>query len=274
MSKERNMKLKNLVQSLAVLSLVVPSVVFAQQANQLTTGPNKVYIEQIGNTNRVIIEQVGGTNSVGGTAVDALTVDSTGLTTLTPTEASSSNYATISGNNNNVTLTQTGSGNSAQYNIKGSNNNYTSTVTGNSNKTKLSIGDSANATNLRNNVTETITGNSNIVIQDVVGNDITSTTTISGNSNEVTKELKSSNGTSILEITGGNNVVNAQQIDAAGANGHYLKDVIVGSYNSITTQQQGSNDTTVDIKTTGDHNTITVRSSSSTITNPVSAIAR
>ena len=268
------MKLKNLLQGLAVLSVVLPGAVLAQTVNPLTTGPNKVYIEQIGNTNRVIIEQVGGTNNVGGTAVDALTVDSTGLTTLTPTEPSAANYATISGSTNNVTLTQTGSGNSAQYNIKGNNNTYTSTVTGNSNKTKLTIGDSANATNLRNTITETVTGNSNIVIQDVVGNDITSTTTISGNSNEVTKELKSTNGTSILQITGGNNVVNAQQVDNAGANGHYLKDVIVGSYNSITTQQQGSNDTTVDIKTTGDHNTITVRTSSSTITNPVSAIAR
>lgn len=266
------MKLKNLI-SLAVLSLMVPTAV-AQTVNPLTTGPNKVYIEQVGNTNRVIIEQVGGTNNVGGTAVDALTVDSSGYTTLTPTAPSASNYATISGNSNNVTATQTGSGNSAQYSIKGNNNVYTSTVTGNSNKTKLNIGDSSNATNLRNSVTETITGNSNIVIQDVVGNDITSTTTISGSSNEVTKELKSTNGESVLQITGSTNIVNAQQVDSAGADGHYLKNVILGNYNSVTTQQQGSNDTTVDIKTTGDHNTITVRTSSGTITNPVSAIAR
>jgi hypothetical protein len=47
-----------------------------------------------------------------------------------------------------------------------------------------------------------------------------------------------------------------------------------GDYNSITTQQQGFNDTTVNIKTTGDHNTITVRTSSTSIVNPVSAIAR
>ena len=86
--------------------------------------------------------------------------------------------------------------------------------------------------------------------------------------------MKSTNGTSILEINGNNNVINAQQVDSAGTSGHYLKNVIAGSYNSITTQQQGSNDTTIDMRTTGDHNTITVRTSSSSITTPATAIAR
>jgi hypothetical protein len=265
--------IKVIVQALVAIGMMTMSGLSHAQAS-IATGPNNVYIEQIGNSNLITIQQVGGTNNVGGVAVDALTVDSTGLTTLTPTAPSSTNYGTISGNTNTVAITQTGSANSAQYNIRGNNNTYTSTVTGDSNKTKLTIGDQANATNLRNSVTETISGNNNIVIQDLIGNDITSATTISGNSNEVTKELKNTNGDSFLNITGGNNVVNAQQIDAAGANGHYLTNVIVGSYNSITTQQQGSNDTTFDIKTTGDHNTITVRSSSSSITAPVSAIAR
>jgi hypothetical protein len=55
---------------------------------------------------------------------------------------------------------------------------------------------------------------------------------------------------------------------------HGLTVNTTGDYNSITTQQQGSNDTTVDIKTTGSNNTITVRSSNSAIISPVSAIAR
>lgn len=256
---------------LTVMALSYATMGLAQSA---ATGPNKVYIEQVGNSNTITIQQVGGTNNVGGVAVDALSVDSTGLTTLTPTAPSATNYGTVSGSSNQLAITQTGNANSAQYNIRGSNNVYTSTVTGNSNKTKLEIGDVSNATNLRNTITETITGNTNIVMQTVVGNDITSTTTIQGNSNEVTKELKSTNGTSILDIVGSNNVINAQQIDSAGANGHYLKNVIAGSFNSITTQQQGSNDTTIDLKTTGDHNTITVRTSSGIIASPATAIAR
>jgi hypothetical protein len=258
---------------LTVMALCYATMSGAQSS--IATGPNKVYIEQVGTSNTITIQQVGGTNNVGGVAVDALTVDSTGLTTLTPTAPSATNYGTVSGSSNQLAITQTGSANSAQYSIRGSNNVYTSTVTGNSNKTKLDIGDVSNATNLRNTVTETINGNSNIVIQNIIGNDIDSTTTINtGNSNEITKELKSTNGTSILEINGNNNVINAQQIDSAGANGHYLKNVILGSFNSITTQQQGSNDTTIDMRTDGSHNTITVRTSSGIIASPATAIAR
>ena len=67
---------------------------------------------------------------------------------------------------------------------------------------------------------------------------------------------------------------NNQQIDSAGANGHALVMNTTGDFNSIVTQQQGTNDTTVNINTTGSHNTITVRTSSSTIASPVTAIAR
>jgi hypothetical protein len=127
---------------------------------------------------------------------------------------------------------------------------------------------------MRNTVTETITGNNNMIIQNIVGSDNASSVTISGSTNQVTKTVTTSNADSTLSITGSNNIVNAQQIDAAGSAGHSLINTISGSYNSITTQQQGTNDTTLNISTTGDHNTITVRSSSSAIVSPVSAIVR
>lgn len=246
------------ITKIAMLCLLVTSGVatFAQSAS---TGPNKVYIEQVGNTNTVTIEQVGGTNNVGGIA------------NATP---SSTNYATITGSTNTITLTQTGDSNLGQYNIKGNNNVYTSNVHGNTNSTKLTVGDSSHASNLRNTITETITGDTNTIVQNIVGNDITSTLVISGNLNQVTKDLKSSNGISDVSITGNNNKLDIEQFDVAGANGHYLKKVIVGDYNSIITQQQGTNDTTVDLKVAGDHNTITVRTSSSAIINPRTAVAR
>lgn len=255
-----------------IVGIVALSYTLLANAAGEATGPNKVFIEQIGNSNTVTIEQVGGTNSVGGVA-GSVSVDPTGVSTLTVTPASASNYGTISGSSNNVNINQQGDANSAQYNIKGSNNVYDSQVTGSGNQTKLTMGNT-NTNTLRSTVTETITGSNNMIIQNVVGNDINSTTTISGNNNQVTKDLSSTNGSSTLNITGGSNIVNSQQIDVAGANGHLLTNVITGDYNSITTQQQGTNDTTIDIKTTGDHNTVTVRSSSSSILNPVSAIAR
>ena len=51
--------------------------------------------------------------------------------------------------------------------------------------------------------------------------------------------------------------MNFQQTDSGGT-GHVLASAVTGDYNSITTQQQGTNNTTVNMVTTGDHNTITV----------------
>lgn len=240
----------------AVVVMAFGGPVLAQSA---ATGPNKVYIEQLGNSNTVTIDQTGGTNNVGG---------------ISNTTPSSSNYATINGSSNLLALAQTGNNNLAQYHIRGNNNVYTSTTVGSNNKTYLNVGDSSNPNNLRNTITETITGDSNTIIQNVIGNDIVSTLSVTGNTNEVTKELKSSRGTSDITILGNNNKLDIQQLDSAGAAGHYLKQEVTGDYNSIVTQQQGSNDTTVDIKTTGSHNTITVRSSNAAIVGPMTAVAR
>ena len=120
-------------QILAMLLFALTGTVFAQSAS---TGPNKVYIEQIGSSNLITIEQVGGTNNVGG-VTGSIAIDNNNITTWTPNSPSGLNYATITGNNNNVTLTQHGLIDWATYNIFGDNNTYTSYITGNSNKTKL-----------------------------------------------------------------------------------------------------------------------------------------
>lgn len=244
-------------------------------AQTAATGPNKVYIEQVGSSNTITIEQVGGTNNVGGvTNTVATAVSGTGITTLTPDAPSASNYGTITGSTNTVAITQTGNANSAQYNIRGSNNSYSTNVLGSGNQTRLTVGNPNNANNTNNVLTEQIIGNSNTIIQDVVASYVTSTTQLSGDNNQITSSLLSNKGTVTNTVTGNSNVFNIQQIDAAGANGHVLAMNTVGDYNSITTQQQGTNDTTVNIQTTGSNNTITVRTSSSTIVSPATAIAR
>ena len=103
---------------------------------------------------------------------------------------------------------------------------------------------------------------------------MSTTVNTGGNNNQVTNTVTTSNADITHTITGSSNIVNAQQIDAAGSAGHSLTNTITGSYNSITTQQQGTNDTTINMATTGDHNTITIRSSSSAIATPATAIAR
>lgn len=257
--------LHNMVKFLTIMVMMsIPFNAVAQNANA-SAGANSVYIEQVGSSNVITLNQAGGTNSIGGTSSASAGVWD---------PASSTNYATITGSTNAVTMTQTGNSTIGQYNIRGNNNVYTSTVIGNSNKTKLDIGTSSAASNLRNTVVETVTGDSNTLVTKVVGNDIISTTTVTGHTNEITSSLLSSNADSTITIVGGNNKLTIEQKDTAGALGHSLIQNMVGDYNSIVTQQQGFNDTTVNVQTTGGHNTITVRTSSAAITTPLTAVAR
>lgn len=244
---------------LGLLASTVLSTPVVAQVLNVSTGPNKVFIEQLGNTNTVTIEQVGGSNTVGGTASIA---------------ASNINYATITGSANTLTLTQQGDNNLGQYNIKGNDNIYVSAVTGNGNQSKLSVGDIANNNNLRNNINEAIAGDDNTVVQNIIGNDITSKLIITGNSNQVTKDLKSTLGFSDVTIIGSSNRLDIEQFDVAGGVGHSLTQAITGDFNSIMTQQQGTNDTIIDIKVGGDHNTVTVRTSSAAIIAPRAAVIR
>ena len=155
---------------------------------QTATGPNKVYIEQVGSSNTITIEQVGGTNNVGGvTTTVATAVAGTGITTLTPDAPSSTNYGTITGSTNVVNITQTGNANSSQYNIRGNENSYTTNMLGNGNQTRLTIGNPNAAANNENVITEQIIGDNNMIIQDLVGSNIITNTVLDGDNNMYTK---------------------------------------------------------------------------------------
>lgn len=256
------------MKQLLILLLLISSQVFAG-----STGVNNVYIEQVGNTNTIIIDQIGGGNNVGGTALNVplLYSSSNIITSFVPAAASSTNYATITGNSNQVTLSHTGDTNWAQYNISGANNIYSSTIRGNQNQTLLNIGlgTPVNA----NVVTETITGDLNYVIQSLTKGNIHSTIDITGSNNEVTTRLNSTNGIVDTTVVGGFNSFINEQDD--GGIGHQLTQNVTGSYNSVVTQQQGTNDSIIDISTIGDNNTITVRSTNAgSIVNSNTAVSR
>ena len=252
----------NSIASVAVAALLLSINAASGAQTSSGSGPNSVYIEQVGDSNTITIEQVGGNNNIGGTNGTAWSMPS------------SSNYGTITGTSNVVSMTQTGSGNTGQYTMYGNNNFYTSIVTGAGNKTKLTIGDIGTPSNLRNHVTETITGDTNIVMTNVKGNDINSTLVSTGDSNQVTSDLLSSSGRSDINISGNNNLMKVQQTDSAGSGGHVLTATVTGDYNSIVSQQQGFNDTNVYINTIGSYNMVTVRTSSGTIVGPLSATPR
>jgi hypothetical protein len=256
------------------LTLFLLSILFFSNAYGAAAGENKVYIEQAGNTNTITIDQIGGGNMVGGTTSTTIAVNGAGVTTITPASPSSSNYALITGNTNSLTLNHLGDTNWAQYVITGSNNIYSNKITGNSNISILTIGKvlPTPMANLRNNINEEIIGNTNYTIQSISNDDIISNLKITGDQNQVTTDLGSSFGKVNTVITGGNNILFNTQ--AGVATGHDLTQDILGSFNSISTQQLGVNDSIIDIKVNGDHNTITVHSSDSTIASPLIATPR
>lgn len=255
-----------------LILLLVSSSVFAAG-----TGTNNVYIEQIGSSNTIIIDQIGGTNNVGGTAFDVatpLSYDVTNIiTSFIPSPASTLNYATITGNANDVTIKQTGDNNWAQYNIIGNNNMYSSLVTGAGNQTLLTIG-IVGTPSLTNAINETIKGDSNFIIQSLTKDDITSTINVTGSTNQITTKLNSTLGDNNTTVIGSNNSFINEQ-DVGGGAGHQLTQFISGNFNSIVTQQEGSNDSVIDINSSGDNNTITIHSTNAASISAIkSAVAR
>lgn len=216
--------------------------------------PNTVYVAQFGVSNTVLVDQIGGNNGVGG---------------LASTTPSDTNYAIVSGWTNTLVLTQVGLTNLAQYGIYGNTNSYTSTVTGEDNINKLRVGSSSSSKN-QNTITEVITGGNNLTDQTIDANQVVSNVIVNGSSTEVITLLSSNKGNVFIEVQnmGYLNRVEVEQMDSAGVNGHVAKAVIDGSQNSVLIQQQGTNDSTVDVKILGYTNIVTVRSSSSAILNP------
>ena len=62
-NQKRKIKMKTTNKYIYLLWLFVIYPVFATNP---ATGPNNVYLEQIGNSNTVTVEQIGGTNNIGG----------------------------------------------------------------------------------------------------------------------------------------------------------------------------------------------------------------
>ena len=238
------------------------------------TGENKVYIEQTGSSNLITIDQIGASNNLGGiTQTNSLVYGTDNIiTTFDPAVPSATNYATVNGSTNTLSILQKGDSNWMQYNIQGNNNSYTNSVTGDSNKVKLTVGAVGSAKNA-NTISEIITGDLNFLIQNLTKNGINTSTEITGSSNQLSSELNSATASVTTTVTGNSNSLINKQDD--GGSGHILVQSVIGDYNSIVTQQQGTNDSTINIATTGNNNTITVRSTNaSAIVNEMTAVAR
>lgn len=217
---------------------------------------NSVYIDQIGNSNNIEILQIGTDNTVKGFG-------------------GSDSNAVSKGNNNVMLIEQIGNNNTLQYEANGSANQVRSRITGNGNTSKIRLGTPTTPVTAVI-LNETVIGNGNTTEQNIGASNVTSTIKIDGSNNNVSTVLNSVRGNSYVELMPNsvNNTVEIEQLDSAGINGHVASVVLLGTSNAILIQQQGTVDTVTRLNVTGDSNTITVRSSSSTIIDSRTAQSR
>jgi hypothetical protein len=201
---------------------------------------NSVYIDQIGNNSTIDVTQTGIDNVLGNTT----------------------NKAVFYGDSQTVTISQIGSYNTSVMNVQGNGTRLTSAVTGDSNQVNVSCGNTGPLCN-SSTITATATGDQNVI--NVTGgakSTFGASVTGSNNTVNVTSTTTNLNGaTASVTQTGGDaNNITVSQSGPAGLNGFQATIEAMGGGNIIGVTQTGTVDSTVNIKSQGSNNNITVRS--------------
>jgi hypothetical protein len=221
-------------------SLVVASVMLFAGTSLAQTA-NSVYIDQIGSNSNIDVTQQGSNNVVGTNTTKTI----------------------LWGSNQNVTIGQIGSNNIAAVNVQGSNATLLSTVTGSLNTVNIGCGTGGSGNNgscTDSNLTANATGDSNILTMST-GSKSTSSIAVTGDNNTASINTDTSpliGNTASITALGDGNTLSIGQTGVAGANGHNGKINVTGSSNTIAVTQSGTIDTTVDVKSMGSSNNITV----------------
>mgnify|MGYP006295280085 CR=1 FL=1 len=222
------------------LWLVIVIGLFASVAN----AQNSVYIDQIGSNSTINVTQTGTDNQLGNTT----------------------NKTVLYGNNQAVTITQIGSYNTSAINAQGNNLTLTSNVTGDSNTVNVSCGATGGAGAACNDaaITATATGDTNVISVTGQGAKQTIGASLTGNYNTATVNSNTTNmngATATVTQTGGDsNTINISQNGPAGLNGFSATVEVTGGSNNIGVTQTGTVDSTVNVKSVGSNNSITVHS--------------
>jgi hypothetical protein len=226
--------LKNIIKSAIGFAVIM-------LASQSFAGTiNNVYIDQVGSGSTITLNQQGSNNEIGND------------TTAT----------TLHGNGQTVSISQVGSGNTNKVNVQGANSVINSTVTGDNNNTTVACGAAPSSSCNDTAITANISGSSNNT-SITAGSKSTVTAEINGSTNNTTVESKTTNlmGAIVgVKETGDSNVVNINQNGPAGANGFISKVEVTGASNNVAVTQSGTTDSTVNIKSTGSNNSISVTS--------------
>lgn len=222
-----------IVKAFATVGIIMlPSVLHAQTANS-------VYIDQIGSNSTISMTQTGSNNRLG----------------------TSSQSTILNGNSQVITISQIGANNVGNFNIQGNSSNVTSNINGNLNTVTVDCGTTPSSSCNDTLIEANATGNNN-TINTTVGAKSTAKININGDTNIAGINSSTTNllgAKSQIDITGGNsNTVNVNQSGPAGANGFDAKIDITGGSNTVGVTQNGTIDSTVNIKTVGSSNHITV----------------
>jgi len=225
-----------------IIGLLVASVMLFSGAAMAQTA-NSVYIDQIGDNSTIDVTQNGSNNIVG--------------TNTTKT--------TLWGNNQTVAINQVGSNNVAAINMQGANASLTSNVNGSLNTVNVTCGAGASGNNgacTDSILVSNIAGDSN-TLTTTTGSKSQSSISVIGDSNRATistnvDRLVGSKAS--ITAVGDSNTLSINQAGTAGANGHDGAIDVTGSSNTIAVIQTGTIDTTVNVKSMGSSNNITVHS--------------
>jgi hypothetical protein len=226
--------MKQFLKLLLALSFMATTPVFAQSQNT-------VYIDQIGSSSTIDVTQTGSNNVVGDEV----------------------NKTIFRGNSQLVMITQIGSNNNSVFNIQGNGAQLTSNVTGSFNTVNASCGAAPTTACTDTIITANITGNTNNV-NITSGAKSLATVDATGDNNTVGITSSTTNllgARARVTSTGGNgNAITVSQTGTAGLNGFDATVDVTGGSNTIGVTQGGTVDSTVNIKSVGSNNSITVRS--------------
>jgi hypothetical protein len=201
---------------------------------------NSVYIDQIGNNSTIDVTQTGIDNVLG----------------------NNTNKAVFYGDSQGVTISQIGSYNTSVMNVQGNGTTLSSLVTGDSNQVNVSCGNTGPLCN-QSAITASATGDQNTInITGGAKSTFGASVTGSNNTVNVTSTTTNLNGaTATVTQTGGDaNNITVTQNGPAGLNGFQARVDVTGGGNVIGVTQGGTVDSTVNIKSAGSNNNITVHS--------------
>lgn len=250
---------------IAALALAFSTPVFAQAVATLptapsppaivTTSPNATEANSVATTNKVYIDQAGANPNIN--------IQQTGQTNVIGTVA---DPIYLRGDNHTITAVQTGNNNTLLMgiisNTGGQNAGVTATIRqiGNGNSADIRCGTFQGDSNCNGlNLNDKFTGNYNTLNFHGSAANITQTIDATGNNNDFTITDSSPNSSQTLLFAGDYNTVNVTQTGAGGIYGHSVRADFTGSGNILTTQQYGSTETVINVKSVGSNGTFDIK---------------